>query len=109
VSLNPGHHLAHYEIKVLPDEFAQDEERLRRFQREAKVLWRGAGSLVSTQPEFADALGIGVHTLRNWEQGRRAPEGPPWHYGELPHVTHVFFGKIEPLPLSWITAPHFAE
>ena len=25
-------------IKVLPDEFAQDEERLRRFQREAKVL-----------------------------------------------------------------------
>ena len=25
-------------IKVLPEEFAQDEERLRRFQREAKVL-----------------------------------------------------------------------
>jgi serine/threonine protein kinase/Tol biopolymer transport system component len=25
-------------IKVLPDEFAQDEKRLRRFQREAKVL-----------------------------------------------------------------------
>ena len=25
-------------IKVLPDEFAQDEERLRRFQREAKLL-----------------------------------------------------------------------
>ena len=25
-------------IKVLPDEFAQDDERLRRFQREAKVL-----------------------------------------------------------------------
>jgi serine/threonine-protein kinase len=64
VSLLPGHQLAHYEIiepigkggmgevyrakdsklgrdvaiKVLPDEFARDEERLRRFQREAKVL-----------------------------------------------------------------------
>ena len=24
---------------------------------------------------FANALGISVHTLRNWEQGRRAPEG----------------------------------
>ena len=29
-----------------------------------------------TQVEFADALGISVHTLRNWEQGRRHPEGP---------------------------------
>jgi putative transcriptional regulator len=29
-----------------------------------------------TQGEFAAALGISVHTLRNWEQGRRRPEGP---------------------------------
>ncbi len=29
-----------------------------------------------TQDEFAEALGISVHTLRNWEQGRRRPEGP---------------------------------
>ena len=29
-----------------------------------------------TQQEFADALGISVHTLRKWEQGRRSPEGP---------------------------------
>jgi putative transcriptional regulator len=29
-----------------------------------------------TQEQFATALGISVHTLRNWEQGRRTPEGP---------------------------------
>ena len=29
-----------------------------------------------SQQEFAEALGISVHTLRNWEQGRRSPEGP---------------------------------
>jgi putative transcriptional regulator len=29
-----------------------------------------------TQVQFAEALGISVHTLRNWEQGRRKPEGP---------------------------------
>ncbi len=29
-----------------------------------------------TQSEFARAMGISVHTLRNWEQGRRTPEGP---------------------------------
>ena len=64
MSLTPGTRLAHYDIvepigkggmgevyrakdtklgrevaiKVLPDEFAQDEERLKRFQREAQVL-----------------------------------------------------------------------
>jgi DNA-binding transcriptional regulator YiaG len=29
-----------------------------------------------TQAAFARALGISVHTLRNWEQNRRRPEGP---------------------------------
>ncbi|MEQ9498596.1 MAG: helix-turn-helix domain-containing protein [Deltaproteobacteria bacterium] len=29
-----------------------------------------------TQELFAKATGISVHTLRNWEQGRRTPEGP---------------------------------
>lgn len=28
-----------------------------------------------SQPKFAQAMGISVHTLRNWEQGRRRPEG----------------------------------
>jgi putative transcriptional regulator len=29
-----------------------------------------------TQTRFAAAMGISVHTLRNWEQGRRQPDGP---------------------------------
>ena len=29
-----------------------------------------------TQAEFARAIEISVHTLRNWEQGLRGPEGP---------------------------------
>ncbi|MFT4572794.1 MAG: putative transcriptional regulator [Candidatus Binatia bacterium] len=29
-----------------------------------------------TQSQFAQAMEISVHTLRNWEQGRRRPEGP---------------------------------
>jgi len=29
-----------------------------------------------TQAEFAQAMEISIHTLRNWEQGRRKPEGP---------------------------------
>lgn len=29
-----------------------------------------------TQAEFALMIGVSVSTLRNWEQGRRMPEGP---------------------------------
>ncbi len=29
-----------------------------------------------TQEQFARAMGISVGTLRNWEQGRRTPDGP---------------------------------
>jgi putative transcriptional regulator len=37
------------------------------------VALRGFTGL--TQRAFANALGISIHTLRNWEQGRRKPEG----------------------------------
>jgi putative transcriptional regulator len=32
--------------------------------------------LGKTQAEFAMLIGVSVATLRNWEQGRRTPEGP---------------------------------
>lgn len=33
-------------------------------------------NLHKSQTDFAIMLGISVSTLRNWEQGRRYPEGP---------------------------------
>jgi putative transcriptional regulator len=30
----------------------------------------------ATQIEFAKMIGVSVGTLRNWEQGRRTPDGP---------------------------------
>ena len=32
--------------------------------------------LGQTQEEFALMIGVSVATLRNWEQGRRTPDGP---------------------------------
>ena len=32
--------------------------------------------LEQSQSEFALMIGVSVATLRNWEQGRRTPEGP---------------------------------
>ena len=32
--------------------------------------------LRKSQPEFALMIGVSVATLRNWEQGRRFPDGP---------------------------------
>jgi putative transcriptional regulator len=29
-----------------------------------------------TQVEFAERLGVPLETIRNWEQGKRAPRGP---------------------------------
>jgi len=55
--------------------------RLRR--RLMKGRFRSGGDIAAlrnfvglTQAEFARAISISVHTLRNWEQGRRKPEGP---------------------------------
>lgn len=34
------------------------------------------GDLGQSQVEFALMIGVSVATLRNWEQGRRTPDGP---------------------------------
>jgi putative transcriptional regulator len=68
--------------ELTPEDFAgamprKQRERIMRGQIDPVkdiVALRRFASL--TQEEFAEALSISVHTLRNWEQGRRRPEGP---------------------------------
>ncbi|MCW5777445.1 MAG: helix-turn-helix domain-containing protein [Phycisphaeraceae bacterium] len=89
-------------MKRVPELTRADFARaLRRSQRER--IMRGElqpGDVAArrrfiglTQAQFAKALGISVHTLWNWEQDRRMPEGPalallriaarhPWVVGE---------------------------
>lgn len=73
---------------------AQDFEKLTRSIREAGQIRRGESApgrvqeigpadikairekLNRSQTEFAGMIGVSVATLRNWEQGRRRPEGP---------------------------------
>jgi putative transcriptional regulator len=40
------------------------------------AIRKGARVIGGTQREFAQALGVSVKTLRNWEQRRRRPTGP---------------------------------
>ena len=71
------------EIKELTaDDFARAIPRRQR-ERIMRGRIQGGKDIVAlrrftgmTQDVFAKALGISVHTLRNWEQGRRTPEGP---------------------------------
>ncbi len=71
-----------FEIRKLTDkEFGR---ALKRSQRRRVLEGRlNTGDVAAvrnfvgmTQAGFARALGISIHTLRNWEQGRRKPEGP---------------------------------
>jgi len=48
----------------------------RAYQIDALNIRRIRQGYQLTQNEFAALLGISVRTLRNWEQGRRVPEGP---------------------------------
>ncbi len=48
----------------------------RTFQLERLDIKRIREGYRLTQEQFAAMLGISVRTLRNWEQGRRVPEGP---------------------------------
>ena len=48
----------------------------RRFEMNAPDIRAIREHINKTQVEFASMIGVSVATLRNWEQGRRRPEGP---------------------------------
>jgi len=48
----------------------------REFPYDAKSIRAIRNRLGKSQPEFAHMIGVNVATLRNWEQGRREPDGP---------------------------------
>ncbi|MCA6125823.1 helix-turn-helix domain-containing protein [Bradyrhizobium sp. WSM 1704] len=59
------------EIPLVPSELASAaapvaQPAVRDLRRKAQL----------TQLEFAAKLGVPVETIRNWEQGKRAPRGP---------------------------------
>jgi putative transcriptional regulator len=57
------------EFPLAPNAFASVEAgtlEVRDLRRRAQL----------TQQEFASRLGVPVETIRNWEQGKRAPRGP---------------------------------
>jgi putative transcriptional regulator len=58
--------------------------KIRRSEMKASRVFKFAPAdikairdrLGKSQSEFALLIGVSVSTLRNWEQGRRSPEGP---------------------------------
>lgn len=65
------------ESTVQMDEIARGERQpSREFHVDAaqvRIIRKRTGM---AQPAFAEAIGVALGTLRNWEQGRRDPEGP---------------------------------
>ena len=75
------------DIRLDPDDATTDKPVFRIREAVRQRIIRGTyhdGDLAAfraafsgvTQARFAEALGISMDTLQNWEQGRRQPDGP---------------------------------
>ena len=63
-------------VKEAKDIINRQKEPSRKFFIEEPNPKAIRAKLSLTQEKFAALMNISVHTLRNWEQGRRHPEGP---------------------------------
>lgn len=65
----------------------QAEPEVRDLRRRARL----------TQMEFAARLGVPVETIRNWEQGKRAPRGPARALlAVIAHAPDTVFAALAP-------------
>jgi len=53
-----------------------EKKPCRVFEFKPEDIRKIRKNLGKSQTEFALMIGVSVATLRNWEQGRRVPEGP---------------------------------
>lgn len=77
----PGEHLMSDREELTREELSRALTRAQRKRIIAGKLEPGDVAALRrfvclTQEQFAEALGISVHTLRNWEQDRVKPDGP---------------------------------
>ena len=63
-------------VKEAKDIMRGKKEPSRKFYIEEPDAKEIRKKLHLTQNQFASLMNISIHTLRNWEQGRRQPEGP---------------------------------
>ena len=76
--------------EVAPQETATPLPAVRDLRRRARL----------TQLEFAARLGVPVETIRNWEQGKRAPRGPARALlAVIAHSPEAVFAALATQPL----------
>jgi len=70
---------------------APDERDLASYARQIRA------NVKLTQAEFARRIGVPIETVRNWEQGKRAPRGPARALLKvLERVPDVAFSVLRP-------------
>lgn len=63
-------------VEVLADGSERPPSEPRRLKDDAAFAKRVRGATRLSQTAFAARIGVPVETVRNWEQGKRAPRGP---------------------------------
>jgi putative transcriptional regulator len=69
-------------------------EPSRKFMIDTPDIAAIRKSTEKSQEEFARMIGVSVGTLRNWEQGRRKPDGPALALLKIVSADPVYVEKV---------------